>query len=59
MLKKLIIAGLTVITIGAATSSAFARCCVSVDGYLKGNGTYVAPHIRTYPDGNLYNNLRQ
>ena len=58
MLKKLIITALTVITISAATSSAQARCCVHVDGYMKGNGTYVAPHIRTYPDGNPYNNLR-
>jgi hypothetical protein len=24
---------------------------------MKGNGTYVMPHIRTSPDGNPYNNF--
>ena len=28
----------------------------SVNGYFRG-GTYVQPHIRSNPDGNLYNNL--
>lgn len=27
-----------------------------VDGYFKSNGTYVAPHYRTTPDSNPYNN---
>jgi len=31
---------------------------VPVDGYVRQNGTYVAPHIRTFPDGNPFNNLR-
>ena len=31
---------------------------VPVDGYVRQNGTYVAPHIRTVPDGNPFNNLR-
>ena len=30
---------------------------IYVDGYIKGNGTYVAPHYRTNPDGNPYNNF--
>jgi hypothetical protein len=25
-------------------------------GYMKSNGTYVAPHIKTTPDNTLYNN---
>ncbi len=29
---------------------------VHVKGYFKKNGTYVQPHYRTAPDGNLYNN---
>lgn len=29
---------------------------VSVRGYIKSNGTYVAPHYRSAPDGNVYNN---
>ena len=29
---------------------------VNVSGYFKKNGTYVAPHVRTYPDAYLYNN---
>lgn len=26
------------------------------DGYFKSNGTYVAPHIKTTPDNNKWNN---
>ena len=29
---------------------------VAVRGYIKSNGTYVAPHYRSAPDGNVYNN---
>ena len=29
---------------------------VSVNGYYRSNGTYVAPHYRSAPDGNFYNN---
>ncbi len=28
------------------------------DGYQKSNGTYVAPHIKTTPDNNTYNNYK-
>ena len=31
-------------------------CSVSVRGYSRSNGTYVRPHSRSCPDGNLYNN---
>jgi len=27
-----------------------------VNGYTRKNGTYVAPHFRSSPDGNRYNN---
>lgn len=30
---------------------------VRVNGYMKSNGTYVAPHIRTSPDSSTYNNF--
>ena len=33
-----------------------AEAQVAVDGYWRGNGTYVAPHFRTYPDGVTWNN---
>ena len=26
------------------------------NGYMKSNGTYVEPHLKTTPDNNLYNN---
>lgn len=29
---------------------------VAVRGYVKSNGTYVQPHMRSAPDGNFYNN---
>ena len=37
----------------ANTASAY----VSVDGYFKSNGTYVAPHFRTSPDSYTFNNF--
>jgi len=45
----------TAVTMGSLASTASAY--VSVNGYWKGNGTYVMPHIRTAPDGNPYNNF--
>jgi hypothetical protein len=38
----------------AVTSTASAQ--VYVHGYTTKNGTYVAPHYRSSPDGNPYNN---
>jgi hypothetical protein len=29
---------------------------VAVHGYVRSNGTYVAPHVRTAPDSTRYNN---
>lgn len=37
-----------------STSTALADQYVS--GYVKSNGTYVSPYIRSAPDGNPYNN---
>ena len=34
-----------------------ANALVSVDGYFRSNGTYVAPHFRTSPDGLCFNNF--
>ncbi|MHA1470959.1 MAG: hypothetical protein ACTSSP_10440, partial [Candidatus Asgardarchaeia archaeon] len=51
-MKKLII--LIVIMMSLATSLLMAD--VSVKGYYRKNGTYVAPHYRSNPDGNPYNN---
>ena len=48
---SLIIAASTFAT--ANTASAY----VSVNGYWKSNGTYVAPHFRTSPDSSIYNNF--
>lgn len=36
--------------------SSFASAAVHVNGYYRSNGTYVAPHYRSNPDGNPYNN---
>ncbi|MEQ8628732.1 hypothetical protein [Ekhidna sp.] len=34
----------------------FSQKSVYVKGYFRSNGTYVAPHYRSAPDGNFYNN---
>jgi hypothetical protein len=38
------------------TCSAYAGD-VFVDGYFRSNGTYVMPHYRSAPDGNVFNNF--
>ena len=58
MAKRILTAALFVCLTGLGSVGAEAQF-VTVDGYVRGNGTYVAPHIRTYPDGNPYNNLRR
>jgi hypothetical protein len=50
-MKKLILA-LVALTIMATSAMAD----VYVNGYMKQNGTYVAPYVRSNPDGNPYNN---
>ena len=49
--SSIIIAGSLLAT--ANTASAL----VSVNGYFKSNGTYVAPHFRTSPDSFKSNNF--
>ena len=49
--STLIVAGSLLAT--ANTASAY----VSVNGYFKSNGTYVAPHFRTSPDSYTFNNF--
>lgn len=41
--------------IGAAADTSEAKSS-RVNGYIKKDGTYVAPHYRTTPDSNPYNN---
>mgnify|MGYP006090386791 CR=1 FL=1 len=56
-MKKLIATMIIAASLMGVVNNAFARCCVQVDGYTKSDGTYVAPHIRTYPDAIKSNNL--
>jgi hypothetical protein len=39
-----------------ASCAAPAAADTFVNGYYRSNGTYVAPHMRSDPDGNPYNN---
>jgi hypothetical protein len=54
MLKLLALAGL--LAFAGFSAMAPAHADVFVNGYTRSNGTYVAPHYRTAPDGNPYNN---
>lgn len=51
---------LTTVPVGLSQTFSFqaevAEAAVSVKGYYRKNGTYVAPHYRSNPDGNPYNN---
>jgi hypothetical protein len=40
--------------LASMSGGAFAQ--VHVDGYTRSDGTYVAPHYRSAPDGNVFNN---
>ncbi len=53
-MKKFIVAVLFLFTVFGMTSSADAY--VSVKGYYRKNGTYVAPHVRSEPNGVKYDN---
>ena len=54
IVKKLVLAAFAELAVAAVSSGAFAD--VSVNGYYRGNGTYVQPHVRTNPDGDRSNN---
>lgn len=53
MIKKILILSLALV-LGFWTTISLAD--VNVNGYMKKNGTYVAPHHRSSPDGNQRNN---
>ena len=58
MKKMLKIVALLSVMIGNfAIFQSNANALVSVDGYFRSNGTYVAPHFRTSPDGLCFNNF--
>ncbi len=52
-----VIALLTVMIFNEMLIMKPANALVNVNGYYKSNGSYVAPHFRTNPDGNPYNNF--
>ena len=54
---KQTLAALAILVTSITAFNSSANALVRVDGYYKGNGTYVAPHYRTSPDGNPYNNF--
>jgi len=54
---KQTLAALAILVTSMTAFNSSANALVSVDGYYKGNGTFVAPHFRTSPDGNPYNNF--
>ena len=54
---KQTLAALAILVTSIAAFNSSANALVSVDGYYKGNGTFVAPHYRTSPDFNPYNNF--
>jgi len=57
-IKKTLAALATLVTSNATFhSSANALVSLSVDGYYKGNGTFIAPHYKTSPDDNAYTNF--
>lgn len=41
----------------SSSKSHSSKSRVNVKGYYRKDGTYVRPHVRTYPDSSLYNNL--
>lgn len=59
MATKILTALAFVCLTGLAAEEAQAQGVIAIDGYYRGNGTYVQPHLRTLPDGNPFNNLRR
>lgn len=58
LMKKLIISFVLTLSLFGfmALNIGQVNAAVHVNGYFKSNGTYVAPHYRSNPDGNPYNN---
>ncbi|GEO43624.1 hypothetical protein SAE02_77720 [Skermanella aerolata] len=54
-MKKIVLAVMTTVVLAATALPAFAN--VSVRGYTRKDGTYVAPHIRTSPNGTCADNF--
>jgi hypothetical protein len=54
MFKKILLAA--VLGAGAVFGGQQASADVYVRGYFRSNGSYVAPHFRSDPDGNFFNN---
>lgn len=54
-MRKSLLAGLLMISLFLLPFSA--EALVSVRGYYRSNGTYVAPHYRTSPDSTTSNNF--
>lgn len=54
MIRSLIVAVLFL-----ASCASLVAAQVRVQGYVRQDGTYVLPHVRSFPDGNLYNNFSQ
>lgn len=54
-MKKIVIILLSLIFILSFSGISFSQD-VYVNGYFKGNGTYVKPHRRSAPNGNIFDN---
>jgi len=54
---KQTLAALAILVTSIVAFNSSANALVGVNGYYKNNGTFVAPHFRTNPDGNPYNNF--
>ena len=50
-MRTLLIAGLALVLLGSAASAD-----QFVNGYMRRDGTYVQPHMRSSPDSNPFNN---
>ncbi len=56
------IAVLTILVINSTTSveaaKSYGGSLYNQRGYIKKNGTYVQPHLKTKPDNTIYNNRK-
>jgi hypothetical protein len=64
---KVVVIGLKVATLAFRSNQRHAanhavrnmtiQAATDVNGYYRANGTYVLPHHRSFPDGNIFNNF--